>query len=851
MTDRKDPQEGKRGRRQAEGVRIIGAEEAQKALDAGQAAGRRSDDELRFGDVPPAPSGPRPSHRFPLPDSVDPAEAVPRPPVAPLKQEPTVVRPGRVAGGAPRSHPDAGAQAPREGQAEGPTDAARSGPDEPHGIGEVREGHRDPDDVGAAAEPPTAATEGVGTPSVAEDIGDPGVLDTPVARPDPAAPPPGAGPVAPAPAPSVPTPPAPAPSAGRRPTPTVTRPIAGAAAAELAARAAGETPPSAADRPLPPPATPERAVLDPAAPAPTDRPLSEAWTSEPTASETWTSEPRASEPPAPGPTDGPHALDPTGQIDVPAADAHQRAPTGLRWASDPAEPLPGSGAEGERATAWRPPPGEAPTPSWAAPAEPGPAGSMHLPEGEAPYDSPHMAPEPSDADPTIAVSTRSPSAAEPPAPEDRITVTGSHELPHWTAPAGGDRPGSHEGDEELEAWDALGGGGAPGGARWRNEHDDWHDAGAVGDLTGEGDALGALDSYRDDDPSGMYSFDEDFERLEEERSGSHPALPYDELEEDALLDQPTASGATRIATRARGATKSRPGASRRPPSGREPGSGRRLPGSGRGAAPEMSSRVGVGVGFAVVLVVCYAIGAKALLVLAAAVVLACAVEAYGILRRSGFRPATMLGLVATVGFVFAAYWRGDAALPLVAALTFAATMVWYLLGIVDARPLANVAVTSMTVLWVGLFGSYAALMLRTHDGRGLFFGAVAVTAIADVVAFLAGRSIGNRPLAPDISPGKTVEGLLAGAVAAIIVGIIVGKVISPWGGIKHGILLGIVVAVVAPIGDLFESLIKRDLSVKDSGSSLGGHGGLLDRFDSLLLVLPAAYYLADALHLIR
>jgi len=183
-------------------------------------------------------------------------------------------------------------------------------------------------------------------------------------------------------------------------------------------------------------------------------------------------------------------------------------------------------------------------------------------------------------------------------------------------------------------------------------------------------------------------------------------------------------------------------------------------------------------------------------------------------------------------------------------VTFVAVMLWYLLRIIDARPLANVAVTVMTLLWVGLLGSFAALMLREPHGKGLFFGVVIVAVVSDVVAYFAGRGFGHRPLAPRISPGKTVEGLIGGTLAALVAGVVVGHSLAPWGGVKHGLLLGVVVAALAPVGDLFESLIKRDLDIKDSGSTLAGHGGLLDRIDSVLVVLPAAYYLALAMHLI-
>ena len=260
----------------------------------------------------------------------------------------------------------------------------------------------------------------------------------------------------------------------------------------------------------------------------------------------------------------------------------------------------------------------------------------------------------------------------------------------------------------------------------------------------------------------------------------------------------------------------------------------------------------VGVGLIVLLLIAYAIGSKALVVLAAAIVVAAAAEAYGMLQRSGFRPATLLGLVATVGLVFGAYWKGIEALPLAVVLVFAGSMMWYLLRIVEARPLANVAVTTMAFVWVGLLGSYSAVMLRAPHGKGLLLGAVVVAIAADIGA-LRGRSDGSgRGRWPPASvPSKTVEGFVGGLIAALIVGAIVGKELTPWGGISHGLVLGLIVGLVAPAGDLFESMIKRDLGVKDSGMALPGHGGLLDRFDSILLALPAAYYLATLLHIVR
>jgi phosphatidate cytidylyltransferase len=139
-------------------------------------------------------------------------------------------------------------------------------------------------------------------------------------------------------------------------------------------------------------------------------------------------------------------------------------------------------------------------------------------------------------------------------------------------------------------------------------------------------------------------------------------------------------------------------------------------------------------------------------------------------------------------------------------------------------------------------GSFAALLLSQPDGIGLLLGAVIATVAYDVGGLAVGRSMGTRPLS-DASPNKTVEGLVGGMLVAAFVMIVWGLFgVAPLDGPLVALKVGVFAILAAPLGDLCESLVKRDLGVKDMGSILPEHGGILDRFDALLFVLPATYY---------
>jgi phosphatidate cytidylyltransferase len=456
----------------------------------------------------------------------------------------------------------------------------------------------------------------------------------------------------------------------------------------------------------------------------------------------------------------------------------------------------------------------------------------------------HRFPLPDSVDPASAVprppvvppaAPPAPGPAEPRTPRRGISLpqAGGPEMPHWTEPPTGEVPdlgGERSpagGEDDLAAWSSLG----TRGLRWRDQAGDWEDGGDVGALGDKESRVGALDTSRSE-RSDLYSFDESFERLEEERSGSHPVT-------SALPAQP-ADATLRTRTRA--------------PSGRARGGGRsRTRRGGESGSPvppaggrDLPTAIVVGLGLFVLALVFFKLGPKPALVLATAIVTVTALELYNLLQRVGFRPATLLGLCATVAIMLAGYWRGEAAIPIVLVLVFATSMLWYMLGVVEARPLVNVGVTVMSFVWVGVFGSYAALMLRQRHGVGLLLGAVLITVASDTLGYLAGSQFGSRSLAPEVSPGKTWEGLLLGGVGALLVAGVLVAHIHPW-HLRNALALGVLLAVVAPLGDLCESMIKRDLHLKDSGSILPGHGGFLDRVDALLFALPATYYLAQYL----
>ena len=377
-------------------------------------------------------------------------------------------------------------------------------------------------------------------------------------------------------------------------------------------------------------------------------------------------------------------------------------------------------------------------------------------------------------------------------------------------------------DEPDDGWGSFAGG----GPRWRREASDWADVDGsdASALADSGTQVGALDPHRSEQ-SDLYSFDE---------PGPRDATPS-----DAGKGQSPAANSSTVGAKAGDKVKAKVAA--------------RTATKSKAAPPAtLGVRVATGVTLAAVLGLILYVGKRpAAAVLVAAAVALAALELLTALRQRGFKPAIPAVLVGLVAMVAATYRNGDGGVTIVAVISVLTIMVWYLLGAERDRPVVNIAVSLLVFGYAAMAASSAALLLRPRDGVGLLFAAIACTVGYDVVGYFVGSFLGRNKLAPEISPNKTVEGLAGGMLGAVLVGAVVfGKITwHPWTTLAHGAMVGLVVAVAAPLGDLVESMMKRDLGMKDMGTLLPGHGGVLDRIDSMLFSVPAVFLLARLLRL--
>jgi phosphatidate cytidylyltransferase len=422
-------------------------------------------------------------------------------------------------------------------------------------------------------------------------------------------------------------------------------------------------------------------------------------------------------------------------------------------------------------------------------------------------------------------------------------------LPHWTEPPTGQVPKVVIGDDAQEEEPTGSSASQP---RWRDEGERTVET-DFDDLVDDAPRLGALGAEPLPDPD----LDAGFFDGEADRDPLEAFAPEEEFFAD---ERPVRR---RTASRRRGAAAS--GAleadgfdddfpvddegPRRP--ARTGGDG------GSGGDRNLVVAIAVGVGLVALGLFSFWLGGLATTVLACVVVGAAAFEFFSAVEARGFRPAALLGLVAVVGLLLATYFFALAAYPVVLTLAVVLGLVWYLWVAPGDHSVRNLGITLLGVMWIGFLGSFATLFLglgktlqdadprlTSNPGIGVLIAAIIAAVSHDVGAYFVGRYAGKTPLSA-ASPNKTMEGLAGGVVSSIVVTVIlVGIVgIAPIGGnLARVMVFALLCAVVAPLGDLCESFVKRDLELKDMGSLLPGHGGVLDRFDALLFVLPTAYF---------
>jgi phosphatidate cytidylyltransferase len=410
----------------------------------------------------------------------------------------------------------------------------------------------------------------------------------------------------------------------------------------------------------------------------------------------------------------------------------------------------------------------------------------------------------------------------------------SGSMPHWTEPPTGDVPkiaSAAAGDptDDLDVWSSF-----------TSESPVWK----------EGDDVDQPSGQQPVDPTGELSWED----APAESAAATDAADPDAADPDAA--DPPAEAAPREPARITIGTDPS-GMPRRPPPGRRGGTPQRPPGSAPDTTPDRRNlpiAAGVGLLLAVVFVALTMwrpAGAIAFLTVALGLA---SIEYFSKVTEKGYRPAVAAGVAACVAAPLVAYWVGERMFPIVIAFAFfAAALSFIFARSIEVGPMPNMAITMLGVVWIGMLGSFAALIVRFSN----FFGGdnpigtdtlvlVAIGVVAnDVGAYFVGSAFGRTPLRGWISPNKSFEGLLGGTILTLVVMLIIGirEYSDTWSDTSHLLMLALVISVMAPLGDLTESMFKRNLDVKDFGSVIKGHGGVLDRFDAFLFVLPAVYYL--------
>ncbi len=426
-------------------------------------------------------------------------------------------------------------------------------------------------------------------------------------------------------------------------------------------------------------------------------------------------------------------------------------------------------------------------------------------------------------------------------------------LPHWTEPATGDvprvrkaaaAPASQPADD-VDVWSSFSG-----------QAPVWQDD----DQALPRDPSKPVDDFADMPRSAAFNQSSDpddlfFDITDADISGAVAATRR-EPGRITIGTDPTDEGVGRPTPSKGRARTSREEQARAARTGRPTGSVRTTPSSQATAGVggrDMPTAVAVGALMAALFVGAIIWKPQAVLAIVVIVIGLAAVEYFEKVTEKGYQPASVVGIVACVAAPLAAYWVGERAIPLVMVFAFVAGCISFIgAPNLDSSPMPNMAITTLGVTWIGLSGAFGGLILGAqsagvipgHAGTDTLLLLAVGVVVNDIGALFVGSAAGRTPLRGWISPNKSVEGFVGGAVLTIIAMVVIGIAdkSDTW-STPNLIMLGIVIAIMAPIGDLTESMFKRNLDIKDFGSIVKGHGGVLDRFDGFLFTLPAVFYL--------
>jgi phosphatidate cytidylyltransferase len=273
---------------------------------------------------------------------------------------------------------------------------------------------------------------------------------------------------------------------------------------------------------------------------------------------------------------------------------------------------------------------------------------------------------------------------------------------------------------------------------------------------------------------------------------------------------------------------------------------------GGGGASNVGGRnlpvaIAVGIGLAVLFLGSLFWHPAAFSVVVAALAMTAYVESDRVLRTIGLRVETPVLIVSTLVMLFGAYHAGQTGQAIGVAVLVLGGVVWQLSDSSRTDVSRRLSMTWLFGLWVGFLASFGVLLVNRPDGAVAVLAVIGAVVLTDIGGFAFGVTMGRHHIAPSISPNKTWEGLIGGLVVAVGAGMAILPLFGETFDVLSAGALALTCGLAGFVGDLAESMLKRDLGVKDLGQVLPGHGGILDRVDGIIFALPVGYYAVELL----